>query len=471
MSWDVIIVGGGTAGMPTAIFAAARGLKVLLIDKYHVLGGTLDRSSGQIAAAGTKLQARHGIKDTPDEHYADIMRINRGTSDPALTRLLVDNAAETIDWLFDNGYTVVDGHPVKGSGHEFFTKRRYCWGPEMGVTITKTMQPLIDKAVAKGNLTVMLNTGATELMIDAKGAVIGVRTEDSAGARAEHRARSVVLAAGGCASNPQMYMDHHGVPLYSDIAHPMSQGKGLEVGLAAGGYLRGGDKYLCTFGSVLQDRKFPAKLEVGLALYPNVRQPWEIFVNSKGMRFVREDHPSVDHREKALLAQPGHRHFAVFDQEIFDKSPPIAPLWTKDKLAHTFNKHPNFHKANTLAELAALMGVDAPVLAKTVDDFNAAHAAGADRMGRVHMPLPVEKGPFFAIGIQGFTVKSCAGLGIDTSMRVLRPDGGTVAGLYAVGEVIGGGNTSGDSFVNGMMVTPALTFGRLLGQKILPIGT
>jgi hypothetical protein len=42
-----------------------------------------------------------------------------------------------------------------------------------------------------------------------------------------------------------------------------------------------------------------------------------------------------------------------------------------------------------------------------------------------------------------------------------------VPNLYAVGEVIGGGATSGDSFVNGMMVTPALAFGRLLGEKIL----
>jgi fumarate reductase flavoprotein subunit len=266
-----------------------------------------------------------------------------------------------------------------------------------------------------------------------------------------------------------MYMDHHGVPLYCSVAHPMAQGKGLEMGLAAGGYLRGGAQYLCTFGSVLKDRTFPAGVEVGLALYPNVRPPWEIFVSAKGVRFVREDHPSVDHREKALLAQPGHRHFAVFDQAIFDQAPPIAPLWSRDKVAAAFNAHPNFHKAPTLAELAALMRVDAPVLVKTVAEFNAAHAAGADRLGRVHMPLPVEKAPFYAIGIQGFTVKSCAGLGIDTSMRVLRPDGRAVAGLYAVGEVIGGGNTSGDSFVNGMMVTPALTFGRLLGQTILPL--
>ncbi|MCB2107102.1 MAG: FAD-dependent oxidoreductase [Rhodobacteraceae bacterium] len=466
-TWDAIVIGGGTAGMPTAIFAAERAKKVLLIEKYHVLGGTLDRSSGQIAAAGTKLQKQFGIEDTPDEHYQDIIRINRGTSDLALTRLVVDNAAVTFDWLMDSGYTVVKDHPVKGSGHEFFTKRRYYWGPEMGVTIAKTMQPLVDKAVAKGNLTVMLNTGATELMVDAKGAVIGVKTETAAGEKAEHLSNNVVLASGGFASNPAMYMEHHGVPLYSDIAHPMAQGEGVKMGLAVGGYCRGGDKYLCTFGSVLRHRNFPAPLEVALTLYPNMRMPWEIFVNSTGARFVREDHPSVDHREKSLLAQPGHRHYVVFDQEILDKAPPIAPTWTREQFVKAFNTHPMFTSASTIGELAAKSGLDAVVMAKTIDSYNAAQASGSDKLGRNHMPLPIAKPPYYAIAVQGFTVKSCSGLGIDTQMRVLRSDGSPIQNLYAVGEVIGGGNTSGDSFVNGMMVTPALTFGRMLGQSIL----
>ncbi|SVE42315.1 uncharacterized protein METZ01_LOCUS495169, partial [marine metagenome] len=47
--WDVIIIGGGTAGLPAAIFAAKKGLKVLVIEKASVIGGTLFLSTGQIA--------------------------------------------------------------------------------------------------------------------------------------------------------------------------------------------------------------------------------------------------------------------------------------------------------------------------------------------------------------------------------------------------------------------------------------
>ncbi|MEQ9445171.1 MAG: FAD-dependent oxidoreductase, partial [Rhodospirillaceae bacterium] len=54
--YGLIVIGGGTAGMPAAIFAAARGARVLVIDKAPILGGTLDRSNGQIAAAGTVFQ-------------------------------------------------------------------------------------------------------------------------------------------------------------------------------------------------------------------------------------------------------------------------------------------------------------------------------------------------------------------------------------------------------------------------------
>ena len=44
VDWDLIVVGGGTAGMPAALFAADRGAKVLLIDIAPQLGGTMDRS-------------------------------------------------------------------------------------------------------------------------------------------------------------------------------------------------------------------------------------------------------------------------------------------------------------------------------------------------------------------------------------------------------------------------------------------
>ena len=123
--WDVIIVGAGTAGLTAAIFGARQGLKILVLDVAPKMGGTLHLSTGQMSAAGTKLQAELGIDDDADRHFDDIMRISRGTADRDIARLAADNAAATFDWLMDNGFDLRDGHPVDGVAHEPYSRRRY----------------------------------------------------------------------------------------------------------------------------------------------------------------------------------------------------------------------------------------------------------------------------------------------------------------------------------------------------------
>jgi fumarate reductase flavoprotein subunit len=469
--WDVIVIGGGTAGLPTAIFAAERGARVLLIEKSGLLGGTLDRSAGQIAGAGTKFQAAKNITDTPDAHFDDIMRISRGTCDPALARLLADNAGATIDWLADNRFTTKPEHPLLEGAHEAFTTPRYLWGAEGGRSILKVLVPKTEAAMARGKITTLMRNGAVELMQDAQGAVIGVITEDETGARVEHRGRNVVLASGGCASNPEMYEDLHGVPLYARVAYPFSQGIGIKLGTNVGGVVRGGEKYLCNEGSVLVDDNFPSPIFASPATDPRVRQPWEIIVNRRGERFVREDHPSVDVREHALLKQPGMRSWLVFDQEILDKAPALLPSLEPEKLKALFNVHPMFFKADSLEALAKRANIGVAGLIQSVANYNIGLQKKADVFGRVHMPLPIAREPYYAIAQQGITIVSFAGLTVDDTLRVMNEDGENIPNLYAVGEVIGAGATSGNAYTNGMLVTPALTFGRLLGQRILPIAT
>ncbi len=104
---------------------------------------------------------------------------------------------------------------------------------------------------------------------------------------------------------------------------------------------------------------------------------------------------------------------------------------------------------------------------ETVADYNAGQQRGTDRFGRTHMPRPITAGPFYAIRQQGGALSTTGGLAIDPQLRVLDRTRQPIPGLYAAGEVIGAGQTMGDAAVGGMMVTPALTFGRLLGQTIL----
>ena len=465
--YDVIVVGGGTAGMPAALFAAQRGAKVLLIEKSGLLGGTLERSAGQIAGAGTRFQAEKGIADSTEDFFKDIMRISQGTCDPVIARLWAENGHETINWLADLGFKPLPEHPVIEDAHEPFSTARYLWGPDNGRSIMWVVRPEVEKAAAQGKIDVLIHTGATELMQSTSGAIIGVITEDSYGVRAEHSAKNVVLASGGCASNPKMYQELHGVPLYARGAYPFSQGKGIELGLAAGGYIRGGEKYLCIEGTVLLDANYPSPIFYAAFLDPRRRKPWEIQVNRRGERYVREDHPSVDHREHALMKQPGMRSWIVFDDEILSQAPPLMPGMNRDAMAPLFNFHPMFAKADTLEELAQRITIPAAGLVQTVRTYNDGQSKNSDVFLREHMPLPVAKAPYYSVATQGMTIISFAGLAVDDQLRVLQASGQPVAGLYAAGEVIGAGATSGNCYVNGSMVTPALTFGRLLGQRIL----
>jgi fumarate reductase flavoprotein subunit len=466
--YDVAIIGAGTAGLPAAIFAAERGARVLIVDKAPIIGGTLDRSGGQMAAAGTVFQRRKGIVDSPDVHFNDNMRINRGTADPELTRLFVDNAGDTVNWLARHGFKVAAEHPIAGANHEPFSVPRYLWGPENGKSILQVMEPLFLRGVKSGRITMLLNSAAVDLIQEPSGAVRGVVVEHENGELRDHSAKNVLITSGGCAANPRMFEDLHGTPLTTAVAYPFSQGMGLTLGQGAGGYVRGGDKFLGLFGMVLSDDNFPADQDVNFNSRPEIRPPWELYVNVHGQRFMREDDPSVHYREHALTQQPGARLWALFDQKVLEAAPLALPRWTRERMLQSFNAHPMFSRAETLDVLAVRAGINPAGVRATVNEFNAARESGSpDPFGRIHRPLPISTPPFYAIRLTSYSILSFAGLAVDRQLRVIDRNGTPIPNLFAAGEVLGAGATSGNAYTGGAMVTPALTFGRLLGQKLL----
>ncbi len=468
--WDVIVVGAGTAGLPTALFASQRGARVLLIEKAAALGGTLYLSTGQIAGAGTVFQDHKGITDNPDDHYDDIMRINGNTSDPELTRLLVNHAGATINWLAANGYRIFEDHPVTGIGHDHYKTARYLQGLEGGISILKVLNPMIQATLQRGSISLLLNTGVVDLVQGKNASIKGVIVEDEDGKRVQYKGDNTVLASGGCASNPHLFEELHKVPLYCQIAYPFSQGAGLILGQAAGGYIRGGEKYASLPGAILADDKYPSPMYAHAPLYTPKRQPWEILVNSQGERFVQEDHPSIDHIEHGILKQPGHRHWAIFDQRILDESPPIITGWNSNRIVSESKEHIMFKSEKDLRTLAVKSGLNPRKLLATVNQFNRNLIFNReDLFGRTHRPLPIVKPPFYSIRMQGWTLCSFAGLAVNSKLEVIKPNREPIKNLYAVGEVIGAGTTLGNAYVNGMLVTPAITFGRLLGERILPL--
>ncbi|MBT5239772.1 MAG: FAD-dependent oxidoreductase [Rhodospirillaceae bacterium] len=472
--WDAIIVGGGTAGLPAAIFAGQRGGKVLVIEAASAIGGTLFLSTGQMSAAGTKLQKSKGVtEDSPQSHYDDVMNISHNTADPYILRLATDNAAGAFDWLTDNGFEVYDHHPVTGTTHEPYSHARYAWHKEGGMGILALFEEQLEPLIESGAVTIKLNTEASSLIQNDKGDVIGVETVDADGVTAKYMGKNVVLTSGGYASNPEMFEDLEGAPDYSDVSYPYSQGAGITLGTSVGGYVRYGENHLPLFGAILGSEEYPAPMVAVARHFPGDRPPWEIIVDAQGERFLQEDILSHAAYEEALLEQPGEECWMVWDHEIHTQAPKLISggfmgMMDPDDIADAFNEgYHNFFKADSIDELAEKMGVGKDGLTSTIAQYNIAQASGKDALGRSHMPLPIEKGPFYGIRLQSWFLTTFAGIAVGEDLQVIRQDGSKIGGLYAAGELLGTGATSGRAICGGMLVTPAITFGKLLGERIL----
>jgi fumarate reductase flavoprotein subunit len=469
-TWDLIVVGGGAAGLMAAIFAAERSERVLLVDHADVLGGALWVANGQLSAAGTRLQREKGIEDDPQSHFDDIMRLSRGTVNQELVRLAVWNAAETFDWLMDHGFDVDPACPVKGVGHEPYSRPRYYWGRDGGASLRKVLVDRLARAVEAGRVSLRLGHEAVGLSLSSTGAVRGVTARDASGREHSFASHRIVLATGGYTASPEVYQEMNGVPLYTNLPYPYSQGAGHRLALEAGGWLRGRENFFVNFGFLL-DGEGPRPGMVGrLNTYPQRRPPWEIYVNVHGDRFVREDMESVDARENALLEQPDQRYWVVFDDRILKEAPPFIAGFDAEQIAALFDQgRPNFYRADTLEALADQAGVDPQGLARAVRGYNYGVQSGHDFLGRRHLPRTIEQGPFYALRVQGAAVSSAVGLAVNDQLQVIRRDGSPIEGLWAAGELLGASQTMGRAVCGGMMATPALTFGRLLGQSLIPL--
>lgn len=471
--WDVIVVGGGTAGMAAALFAARRGANALVVEKSARLGGTLWFSGGQMSAAGTSLQRKLGIVDSPEDHLRDLQRISQGTVDPSLAALATRHAAETVDWLLQSGLQIRGGRPTVGTGHEPYERERIYApvgrGPELYAILESQLADYSEK------VHVLFETEVSELLQARRGAPVeGVVVTDQRSGSRVIRSPKVILATGGHNASPALFRELTGVPLYRAPWVSQNTGAGLRLGLAAGGLSVGGENYLCDFGSIPADLNWPAREFARSHHHPQRRPPWELIVNQRGERFMREDEPSVDARERALLLQPEQRYFLVFDDHIFksspnlvSSSPPATGEWSRDRLLQAFGRHPAFIKADSLENLASQCGMQVDKLAAAVETYNSAvRAQASDPFGREYRPSTVARPPYYAILHQGSSLISFAGLAVDSKLQVVGEHGSPISGLYAAGEILGNGMLSGQAFAGGMMVTPALTFGRLLGDAV-----
>ena len=333
------------------------------------------------------------------------------------------------------------------------------------------LRPQFENVVKSGRVTLKLNTRVSSLIQETDGTVSGVLASTDEGSEEKFSAQCVLIGAGGYVANPDLYEELSGQPCYADYCYPYCVGDGLSMGLNAGGVSRGHENRLTTFGSILESYDIPSKVRCDFTHWPERRMPWEIYVNAHGKRFIREDEASVDVREHILQDQSNVRYWIMFDATTLEEAPSLIPNYkAKDIRSAAENDEPMFYMADTIADLAEKAGLPGNNLVETIDSFNKGQAKGEDSFGRSHMPRPMVDAPFYGIRAQGISVTGAVGLKVNDSLQIIRDDDTPVPGLYAAGEALGTDTLMGDSVCGGMLVTPALTFGRLLGQRLLPVG-
>jgi succinate dehydrogenase/fumarate reductase flavoprotein subunit len=456
---DVLVIGAGTSGIPCALAAHAAGARVIVVDKAPVIGGTLHVSGGHMSAAGTRRQRSRGIEDSPEAHQADIKRINHGTARADIVDLAVRLAPATIDWLEAEGFEFEPTTPRILYGHEPYSVARTYYGPRGGLSILAVLERL----VAQGGIDLRLNTGVSRLLVGPD-CVEGAALADGG----EIRARCIVLATGGYGANGDLFHELDGRPLVTS-AVSTSTGDGLVMARQIGAAVAGRGTFIPTFGG-LPDPDDPSRVQWGQdrpRLISTERVPWEIYVDRHGRRFVAEDEPSIDAKERCLAKLDDLTFWMVLDDRAVEESQEIVAGWSPPKLRAQANVRPGVWVAGTLAELGQRAGIDPAGLESTVAGYNESVRSERDQdFGRHAMPAPISRAPYYALRNHGVTLITFCGVDVDEGLRVRRADGSVINGLYAVGEVLGAGATSGNAFCGGMMVTPAISLGRWLGTRL-----
>jgi succinate dehydrogenase/fumarate reductase flavoprotein subunit len=463
--YDLIVVGAGTAGLPCAIEAAGGGGRVLLIEKAESIGGTLQVSGGHMSAAGTKRQQEKGIADSRESHRADIERISRGTVRSDIVDAVLERAAATVDWLQDHGFDFAPETPRLVYGHEPYSTPRTYYGADEGRSILAVLERLLAPHRESGAVTLRLRCAASRLRLES-GRVSGVVFREDGFGEEEAKAGAVVLTTGGYGSAPDLFAEIDKRPLVS-AAQPTATGDGLRMARTLGAALAGQGAFLPTFGGLPAEDPGRVQWKDRPLLVATERPPWEIYVDRAGHRWIAEDEPSIDLKEQALAAIPDLTFFTVFDERAVDASPNMVVGWSANDLRERAGRRAGVFTGPTLAELAKKAGIDPPGLESSIARYNTFVSGQSDPdFGRRHLPAPIATPPFYAMENHGITLITFAGLDVDALMRVRTTSGDIIPGLYAAGEIIGAAATCGHSFCGGMMVTPALVFGRLLGQRL-----
>ena len=436
---DVIVVGGGGAGMAAGLAASEAGADVLLLEAADELGGATSMAIGSYSVAETPHQRAADIVDSVDAHFDDIGKFVAEAAEAGryagitsqrelmdrdrldLRRLMVERGPDTFEWLRDHGLEYNGPHPE----------------PPHRVPRMHNVQPTTDAypevlgdALREAGVEVLTGTSVEDVVVE-QGSVVGVRDAEGG----SYRARGgIVLATGGYYANEELRAEFTA----DDRAPPVAEygtGTGQALAHEVGAELVNMD---------LQSRSF----RVGEPLWTSpelgdIAADGGILVTPDGDRYVNE---RADHDQlfDATL-DAGGTCYVVFDGDVAETFadwpdflstfPGIAYAYVDDYAETDY-----LVEASTVADLAEAAGLPGDALEAAVGGYNeAARREAVDRIGRVDFDGALDESPYYALGpVETYALITDGGVAVNTRLEALDAHGAPINGLYAVGDTAGG---------------------------------
>ena len=477
---DVLIVGYGAAGANAAIAAHDAGARVLILEKLEFPGG----NSG--VCAGAMM-----IPESIDEAIRYYRSLSFGTVDEELIRAFAEEMIGIPRLLTSLGAKSKVRRTAPPNFPSFLS------GQVKRIEVSPTGADgfrLLQNLVQDRKIKVLMDMPASALIQDPRTReVIGVKAQRKGKETNLLAHRGVVLTCGGYGYNRGMLADFH-FPGATDYIFPWgtpgNTGDGIKMASEVGATLwHMASLEWGAFCARMPSEKFGTAIGVGLG--KTMADGSFVFVNQYGKRFMPEN-TSLMHRKAPL-------EILFFDQEsaeyrnlpaymVFDETyrsrGPIASRqehfqemwggsvgypavhkiyeWSRDNQAEIDQGW--IFRADTLADLAGKIGADAPVLEKTVRNFNYACKESRDRQfGRPGKSLaPLASPPFYAVELALTLVNTQGGPKHDKECRVLDFSNRAIPRLYAAGEV---SSFFGFLYQGGSNYPEAWAFGRIAGRR------
>lgn len=438
---DVVVIGAGGAGVAAAVAANDAGAKVVLLEKMPAIGGTTATSQGLVGGYESKFTKEMDVHYTFEEMYGNLMSNASYRLDPVLTTITIEKSGETIDWMADRlGMSFTQVVP----GYGPLTMMHCIENAGAG------MKAAMEATLANTDIELMLETRATELLMNEDGSVKGVKATRGADTVLVY-ADSVVIATGGYANNPELTerLDPEKAGTFG-IGFVGSTGEGIVMASNVGAALTHTGDMMC----VLKDYEIMAEHN-GTSNTANVSsfisRDNTVLLAANGKRFVNEK--DIGYMTQKLNSP-------VFDQMHRDGLGYVWAISDKKSLEEKNVKRGldmEFVTADTFEELAAKMGLDEAAVVETLTNYNSYCETGHDpEFGR--LLLAKLEAPYCAVKVVPCEIITYGGIARNEQAEVIRADGTVIEGLYTAGEA------SANSAYMGFTISNAFTWGRMAGE-------